>query len=53
MLLRCWKTKDWRLAQVGDTVLRYDPSTSRLWPVPVDVDALNPAPENYRADLDG
>lgn len=53
MLLRCWKTKDWRLAQVGDTLLRFDPSTSRLWPVPVDVDTLNPPLQTHRADLNG
>jgi hypothetical protein len=54
MLLRCWKTKDQRVATFGDTMFRYDQLTKRIWPLPVEVDALKDMDEGkWRADLDG
>lgn len=35
MLLRVWKVKDPRFGRYGETTLRLDPQTFRLWPKPV------------------
>lgn len=43
MMLRVWKTKDARFCTYGDTVLRFDEATFRLWPKPAEVDLLQTA----------
>jgi hypothetical protein len=39
MLLRVWKARNPRFAHYGDTVLRVDQHTHRIWPKPVEVGA--------------
>lgn len=34
MMIKTWKTKDTRFARWGDTVVRIDPHTHRIWPKP-------------------
>ena len=38
MLLRVWKMRDARFARYGDTTLRYDMNTHRIYPRPVEVE---------------
>lgn len=38
MLVRCWKMRDARFARYGDTTVRYDPMTHRIWPRMVSVE---------------
>jgi hypothetical protein len=37
MLVRVWKAKDGRFGRYGDTTLRLDPDTQRIWPKPIPV----------------
>jgi hypothetical protein len=49
MLIRCWKARDKRFATPGDTLVRFDPTTTRIWPLPVEVDALGePNPQHWQ-----
>ena len=41
MLFRVWKVRDGRFARHGDTVLRVDPHTYRIYPKPVPVSNTN------------
>lgn len=48
MLIKTWKAKDRRFAQIGDTTARLDLLTTRIHPKPVDIDALDPAQQHWQ-----
>jgi twinkle protein len=52
MLVHCWKAKEsgWYGLR-GDTILRFDPGTMRIYPKPVEVDALG-EPVRHWADME-
>jgi hypothetical protein len=39
MLVRVWKARNGRFASYGDTTVRLDPRTFRIWPRPVEAQA--------------
>lgn len=54
MEVNVWKAKDngW-YGRVGKTVMRFDPSTTLVWPMPVDVDALQEPIRPWTQTADG
>lgn len=53
MLIRNWKARESRMVKMGDSMLRFDPSTTRVWPLPVELDALGEPMQQHWQDEKG
>jgi twinkle protein len=53
MLVKTWKSKDRRFATIEETVVRFDPLTTRIWPKPVDLDSYQPAEPHWQERQEG
>lgn len=48
MLIRTWKGKEGRFVRLGDSVVRFDETTTRIWPKPIDVAMYGQASQHWQ-----